>query len=237
MSTRDQCRDVRAKFTKDVAAHKMSVIRDDGIHRHLRFKRPDSGIYWFDLITWPGALCIDGDVGTWVFRRLEDMFEFFRVNERDWSYDRDGGPSINPGYWAEKVAAASKYGEGATEFSVDIFREHVKEAFDEWVENNEPHQDAGPAEREAFAVTKLKLWVELEEQVIEVAMDRDEIWAHEAATAFRSEVIDGFKLDDAWEWRCQEFTFHYLWCCYAIAWGIKFYDQAKTVGHASGEVA
>ena len=68
-----------ARFLGDVDWHVMTVLRDDGVHRHIRLKRPDSGSYWFDLITWPGTLCIDGDCGTYVFRRLEDMFQFFRT--------------------------------------------------------------------------------------------------------------------------------------------------------------
>jgi hypothetical protein len=23
------------------------------------------------------------------------------------------------------------------------------------------------------------------------------------------------------------FTFHFLWCCYALAWGINMYDKSK----------
>ncbi len=25
----------------------------------------------------------------------------------------------------------------------------------------------------------------------------------------------------------QEYTYEYLWCCYAIAWGINVYDETK----------
>ena len=42
---------------------------------------------------------VGGDIGDFVFRRLNDMFEFFR--------DDDAGKlRINPGYWAEKCTAA-----------------------------------------------------------------------------------------------------------------------------------
>lgn len=68
------------RFLKDVAKHEMTVIRDDGINRHLRFKNPNDSSYWFDLITWPGTLCIDGDCGTYVFKRTPDMFQFFRTD-------------------------------------------------------------------------------------------------------------------------------------------------------------
>lgn len=42
-------------FLKDVREHEMIVIRDDGVNRHIRFKRPQEGAYWFDIITWPGT--------------------------------------------------------------------------------------------------------------------------------------------------------------------------------------
>lgn len=66
-------------FLADVAAHQIHVLRDDGVHRHIRFKRPGTYCMQFDLITWPGYLCYTGDMGTYVFNRLEDMFEFFRT--------------------------------------------------------------------------------------------------------------------------------------------------------------
>ncbi len=42
-----------------------------------------------------------------------------------------------------------------------------------------------------------------------------------------------FSIDDCWEWGCKEYTFHFLWCCYAIAWGIKTYDESKTTDSAT----
>ena len=89
------------EFQKDVSQHGVTIIRDDGVNRHIRFKRPGTMCMHFDLITWPGYLCYCGDMGTYVFSRLEDMFEFFRT-------DRD----INPGYWAEKLQAVDNHGHG-----------------------------------------------------------------------------------------------------------------------------
>jgi len=89
------------RFARDVANHKLTVLRDEGLYRHLRFKAPDGSTYWFDLITWPGYLTITGDMGTYVFARTQDMFEFFRSH-------RSTGFPINPGYWAEKIRAADQ---------------------------------------------------------------------------------------------------------------------------------
>ncbi|MEN9885458.1 MAG: hypothetical protein RL758_36 [Pseudomonadota bacterium] len=206
-----QCSEERV--LKDLASHEMQVIRDEGVHRHIRFKRPDSGSYWFDLITWPGTLCIDGDCGTYVFRRLDDMFEFFRT-DREYLERKGCQLAINPGYWGEKLQSISKFGEGFKEFSEQRFRDAVKEEFDAWVESDDPTDDA-----------KAALWEELEDRVLSCASD-GHIRAVDAAIAF--EPDDGevmFEMRDFWEHRLEDYTFHFIWCCYAIAWGIKKYDE------------
>ena len=83
-------------FLQDVAQHQIHVIRDDGVYRHVRFKRPDTYCSHFDLITWPGHLCYTGDMGTYVFTRLRDMFDFFRRP------DNEKWHRIDRRYWAEK---------------------------------------------------------------------------------------------------------------------------------------
>lgn len=219
----------QARFLRDAELHEMSVIRDDGVHRHLRFKRPNESSYWFDLISWPGTLCIDGDMGTHVFRRLEDMFEFFRADaEYNKRIGRADQLAINPGYWGEKLRTESVYGKGHRQFKADTFRRHVREAFDNWVETSQPDEDdSTQAERDEFAEKKDHLWAALEEDVLSMA-DDGEIRAYDAARDFSCDVALDFNMDDCWEWNCQEYTFHFIWCCYAIAWGIKTYDLAKT---------
>lgn len=118
-------------FLKDVATHEMEVIRDDGIYRHIRFKRPGTNCMHFDLVTWPGYLCYVGDMGCYTFTRLRDMFEFFR------------GECINPSYWSEKVVGADR--DGIKEFSREKFIGNMRRWFDEYVE-----EDATPAMRIAF---------------------------------------------------------------------------------------
>ena len=200
------------EFLQAVAQHTMTVLRDDGIYRHVRFKRPDEGAYWFDLITWPGSLCIDGDMGTHVFRRLDDMFQFFRV-DKDWK--REGETlAINPSYWGEKLQAISTYGK-FKEFSTERFEQVVKDYFDTWVEENHPDDDA-----------KMELWEQLEEDVLSRANDGAHD-AFEAAFSFRYDSL-GFCMEDFWDHHFEEFTFHFIWCCYAIALGVKTYDEAKS---------
>lgn len=218
-----QC--TESQFLKDIARHQMTVLRDDGVNRHVRFKRPESGSYWFDLITWQGTLCIDGDMGTYVFKRIEDMFEFFRT-DREYENRKGCQLAINPGYWGEKLHSISKFGEGVKEFSEQRFRDAVKEEFDAWVESDDPSDDA-----------KAALWEELEDRVLSCASD-GHIRAVDAAIAF--EPDDGeamFQMRDFWDHHLEDYTFHFIWCCYAIAWGVKTYDQKHIEFSATEQAA
>lgn len=215
------------RFRKDTAKHVMTVVRNDGVHRHIRFKRPRESAYWFDLITWPGTLCIDGDMGTYVFRRIEDMFEFFRTDQ-DY-YNKSGRAdklAINLGYWSEKLQAPKP--DAATEYSAEKFAEHVIEAFNAWVEENKPDPENSTADqRSEFDMAKGELWSELENDVLRFAND-GEIRSYDAANKFSSAIAPGFNMDDCWEWDNKEYTFDFIWCCYAITWGIQKFDSAIT---------
>lgn len=109
---------VGERFPKDIAHHQLRVIRADGVNRHLRFQEPGTYCMGFDILTWPGHLCFTGDMGTFVFSRVEDMFTFFR------------GDRINPSYWSEKVLAADLH-DGVDEFSPAMFRQAVMQRLDD----------------------------------------------------------------------------------------------------------
>lgn len=198
------------RFLEDVKGHAMTVLRDDGVFRHLRFKRPDSGSYWFDLITWGGTLCIDGDCGTYVFRRLEDMFQFFRTDREHGQ--KDGRTLfINPGYWGEKLQSVARQG-GCVEFSDERFVAAIKDCFQSWCEDHEPDE-----------ATKDDLWEAIQDEVLFCENEHESL---RAVYEFRHEPT-GFEFTDFFELCLTDYTFHFLWCCYAIAWGVKTYDEAK----------
>lgn len=117
---------VEERFRADIAQHEMTVLHNDGVYRHLRFKRPDTFMYHFDVVTWPGYLTITGDMDTFTFARLEDMFEFFR-----------SGTGINPGYWGEKVKAGAY-----KRYDEDYAHQASVEHLDEWAEHEEPEAAA-----------------------------------------------------------------------------------------------
>jgi len=211
-------------FLKNVAEHQMTVLMDNGIYRHLRFSRPQSSNMYFELITGPGFLLYRGDMGCYEFERLADMFEFFRTNRN--SAEKQGKRLyINKGHWAEKVEAASKFGNGVKGFSEERFRKviisqakdfakerelsgSVLEIFNDQIENM---ISAVGSEHEAYEAMQ-----NMEFDSIEISDDE--------ILEFSAEDVFG---GDLYEYNFEEPTYHYIWCCYAIAWGIRQYDNFK----------
>lgn len=190
------------RFLEDVAQHELTIVRDDGVNRHLRFQKPGTYTMHFDLITWPGYLCYTGDMGTYVFRRTEDMFEFFRAE----------GLRINPGYWGEKLQAIDRC-DGYRQWSRDKFEQRIREAFDEWLEDGELS-----AEQQAAAAQQF------ESEVIRALGDGKEA-AYLAAQDF--EFAGHWPFQDWWEVDTDEYSFRFIWCCYALAWGVQQYYEEK----------
>ena len=200
-------------FLKDVAMHQMIVVRDDGVNRHIRFKKPDTYCGHFDLITWPGCLCYTGDMGTYVFSRLEDMFEFFRT-DREHMHLRDGSTlAINLRYWSEKLQAVDRC-DGVKKYSADKFREEISR----WLSEDYRGEEASA-----------ELLQAVDDEVLSCADDGH----HQAMNAAQRFTHDGKHVfQDFWEVDLTEYTYHFVWCCYALAWGIQKYDQERA---AKGE--
>lgn len=183
-------------FLRDVAQHELSILRDRDTDRHLRFKRPDTSNQYFDIITWRGSLCFTGDMGTFVFSRIPDMFEFFRDELAN------GHLRINTGYWSEKLDAADRRTGGYEEFSPSLFRMRVMD-----------YAKESEADRAMLRIIR--------DRVLPAAEDGEQM-AYRAACEFQH---NGFTLQDFWEIDCRDYTYHFVWCCYAIVWGIQQYDN------------
>lgn len=210
----------KAQFDAEVTEHQMTVLHDDGLYRHIKFARPDTNCWRFDLVTWPGHLAISGDLQSYTFARLPDMFDFFDE------------PRINPHYWAQKVVAGR---ERTMEYSPELARQLVVEHFMEARHyRDEPN---------------LPLWQAIRQQVLS-RLDEDEREARDAIDGFayylpdtprkksedfKPEVIRrrsivrhaNFQFDDAWEWDLRDYDHHFLLICHAIRWGISKYKQAN----------
>lgn len=189
------------QFKQDTAKHVMTVLLDDGVHRHLRFQIPQSSSYWFELITWPGSLAIRGDIDGFVFSRLTDMFEFFR------------GKGINAHYWAEKLEGGRDV---AMSFSEELFNQQVTEALKE-------------AEEDTPGVTAA--WEKEVDGIFAEYDTSSEAGARAALEAFdylpEGDKGEPFRFEDAWEWSFRDYDTWFLWACHAIVSGIAQYDAGR----------
>ena len=207
-------------FLKDVAEHEMHVMHEDGLYRHIRFKKPGTSCMYFDLITYPGYLVYSGDMGCYVFSRLSDMFEFFRADRQ---YQKGNGLRINRSYWSEKLQAVDgnrSHIEGVKEFDEDKFTRNVMEYLVRWIREN------------AYRTTKgerRELWDAVISDVVEADGDsggyRKQTAAHDFDHRLNKDITFYFR--DFFEYDCTRYTYRFLWCCYALAWGVAKYDEAK----------
>ena len=196
-------------FLLDVVEHQMTILRDCDGSRHIRFSKPGTINQRFDLITWPWHLCYVGDMGCYVFSRLEDMFDFFRTSGHG-----EAGLHINPYYWAEKLQAVDR-AYGWKKWAPSKFEASARKRFQKFLEDKDFDAEQTAAAQEDFEVYVIN---EIED---------GEVAANSAASNFE---IDGrYPLEDFHEVDSDELTYRYLWCCYALAWGIKQYDEAKDV--------
>jgi hypothetical protein len=201
--------DIAKRFERETTQHEMTVAHDHGLYRHLKFRRTywrppllkqqRSSFYWFDLITVPGALIFQGDGETFAFRRVEDMFEFFRMSA--W----DGQPNIT--YWAEKVTTdRDSLQQYSGELFVRVMREHYVELI----------RDRGVPAGTSKAL-------------LAFAEDYDlsyEVNAHAFLDEFQ---YQGFQFEDTWDLYSsfRDYGWWFLWSLHAIVWGIGQYDAHR----------
>ncbi len=195
------------RFLEIVKDHEMIVKNDDGLNRHLIFKNPKTSSYWFELITWRNCLCINGDIGTYTFSRIKDMFAFFRNDNM----------SINTGYWAEKLKSISVFG-GLKVVSQNRFDSFIEQEVKDYIENEEIDE---------------KYYKEILEQVKdEFQPDTSSIDVlYQEASNFScfldyNEELEEFKFsEDFYEsFSVEDYSPQFINCLSAIVYGIKLYD-------------
>lgn len=216
------------RFESECSGHVMTVRHDDGLYRHLRFVAAEGYSHWFDLITWPGNLTFNGDMGTFTFARVEDMFTFFR------------GKDINPQYWAEKVRGGSEvkaYSEDALRAQLEeSLADHEREYLNlltRYFERKATFDALPQNERWPFATRGMREPVEPKtaDEVRELISDYDDdgLLSHESgARDLLAELEQAGVVSDTFEWSLREYTVFYLYACHAIVWGIGQYDAART---------
>jgi hypothetical protein len=93
-----------------------------------------------------------------------------------------------------------------TKYSPETFREIINSWFED---DDDPPADG--------------LLQAIEDDVLSWADDGEEK-AREAAEDF--EYGGNTVFNDFWETNLHEYTVRFIWCCYAISWGIRIYDAA-----------
>jgi hypothetical protein len=202
------------RFLGEVKNHKLEIFHDGGLNRHIRLMQPGTFNQRFDLITWPGHLCICGDMGTWVFERAPDMFEFFRD-----SSGKGESLRIDPYYWGGKLQAADCVGRregGYTEFNADLFEKHIKERYIEHVREN----------MRGMPVERRELLGEIEDLISFAHSGEGRDATLREATTLN---LHGLDFEDIWESYSsfEMYRYHFIWCLYAIVWGVQKYDTWK----------
>ena len=199
-----------ARFLECIEDHKIKIIKDDGIYRHVKFSKENSNVYSFELITWPGYLTICGDMGSYTFQRLEDMFMFFRCCEELKEGDFKDKLYINPCYWHEKLIGICRRS-GAERFSESAFHENIKNYFETAFEGGED------------ATLKSDCW----DAIVNELLDGEYQNEFEAQMAVSNFQYMDFEFTDFWEYSSQDYTYHFIWCLYAIAYGVREYDKVE----------
>lgn len=197
--------EIRERFAAESEGGTLTVQRDDGLYRHLVVEMPKSTAYWFEVMTWPGALAITGHTGSHIFRRDDDMIAFFRSCEA-------GGSScqIDTRYWAEKVEPYGIGSTGVQAYAEGRVKAYIKEAVQE-AEADHPG-----------------LVAEVEEELLSRYSNADletEVGAKAALAAFE---FGGFRFDTT-GWEFTEYDYWFLYTCQALAWTVAQYDARVPV--------
>ncbi len=194
----------KTRFLEDVKGHKMTILKDDGLYRHITFSKGSTD-QWFEIITWEGNLVIGGDMGSYHFNRITDMFQFF-VKE---GISFKSKYAINPSYWGEKLQNNGHY----EEFCHDKFKEVVQDSLKDFVSNNKPNKEE---------------MLDINEKLEDLLSAETEEHAYLGIRDFPSEYAIferyGCDLPDF-----RDYTYRYIWCCYAIVWGILQYNKLKGI--------
>ena len=148
------------------------------------------------------------------------MLMFFRTDREHMRLKNGKTLAINPSYWGEKLEAIDRC-DGFKAFSEEKFNRIVAEYLVQWVREN------------ACRTTKeqrRELWNSVVSEVIYADGDSGGHRKQSAAYDFYHFVNDdvgNFEFVDLWEHDFTEYTYRFMWCCYALGWGVLKYDEVR----------
>lgn len=174
--------------------------------RHSMAVLKDDGVYRHLSFSDNGSSVFRFDLVTWpgYLCYCGDMGEFvFSRCDDMFAFFRRGDGGINPGYWSEKVQASGR--DGVKAYSPN----KAKQVLVGWVEDLEDQGLVESVRDDLFG-----------------AADDGEHSLRQAVEDFNDEHDSPFM--DFFEADLTDYSYRFLWCCYAIVWGIKQYDEYKT---------
>jgi hypothetical protein len=142
-------------------------------------------------------------MGTYVFRRLPDMLNFFRKSPES---------NIDFRYWAEKVESEDKT-DHIREWCPDTFKFKVLELYRDLTSDCTP-EDRGQVMNDLQS----EILDYLQDEPKEVLLDR----LYNFSTILTP--LDSEEISDIAS-ASMVYSFRFLWCCHALVWGISCYDN------------
>ncbi|MFD4320504.1 hypothetical protein [Streptomyces sp. NPDC058548] len=209
-----QMAEAEERFASEADGARMTVVKDDGVHRHLSFQFPKASWGPCEVVTWPGALTLRGGLGCWSFTRDEDMFSFFRPSPN--------ATRVNPTYWAEKLVPGS--GSRVKEYAEDRARAYVRQAVAEAVQRHD-HITAEYAEDWLFSD-----WCDADfstESGLMRTLGRFE-GRGDADRSTRS-LLDSAASEFVFpvqDWELHRYSDWFLLACVVLPWAVEQYDAA-----------
>lgn len=189
------------RAAKDIAGHELTILHDDGLHKHLLYRNPRSSEFWFTITTAPGTLTVHGDMGTYVFAREQDMIAWFLGGS--WP----GRPNVD--YWAEKCVSAGGR-RGLKEYSETALRQRIEEALSSEVESEALTPDEEVALRR-------------EAREYLGGLDLRNAYAQGELDDFRWRTLQPFT--ESWEWEPYEYTYQYVWTAHTLLAALLTYRE------------
>lgn len=141
------------------------------------------------------------------------------MDANDFNYVGPEALNINPHYWTQKLESADRVND-YHEYDEEVLSDYVKSGFDTYWEDRisdiKDEEVLTELEQE-----KEEMWAELEEDVLGAS---NEFEAYDRLSNFKS---GDFCFNDI-ESSFKTYTKSYIWCLYAIVWGIeKYYNHKK----------
>jgi hypothetical protein len=212
---------IYADFLRNTAKHEMTVLKEDGLYRHLRFREPGTNVYGYDVITWPGYISLVGDIADgYQFSREPDMLAFIDSGQRP--------GEIYASYWAEKLVGRGRA--DVETYSENIFKRGVLELIEDAFYTSDPEDAAEVVTLKATSIAKAK------SELFPHAGDE-----HEAREALDLFIFIGIeqteeKFSDTWELSFSGHDYHFILACHAMLNAARaFHTMDKARSEAAKE--